>query len=197
MKGFKKGEVRTFINYNDNLMGMKEQFKTLILPALPIIGCLKLITTLDDQIISIQFSNDEVPTQENEFSIHCHREIHSYLNGFTKELDLPFELKQLNPFHDKILQEIKRIPYGETKTYKELGLSINSKAYQAIGSACRKNPLPIMIPCHRVTGIKKPYSYQGGEVMKKKLLELENPILIKPSHSSYQQNMGDQRDICR
>ncbi len=176
---------------------MKEQFKTMILPTLPIIGCLKLITTLDDSIISIQFSNDEILTKESDFSNHCYRELHSYLNGFTKELNLPFKLNQLNPFHDKILQEIKRIPYGETRTYKELGLSVNSKAYQAIGSACRKNPLPIIFPCHRVTGIKNPYFYQGGEMKKKKLLELENPSLIIPSHFSYQQNMDARRDICR
>jgi methylated-DNA-[protein]-cysteine S-methyltransferase len=176
---------------------MKEQFKTIILPTLPIIGCLKLISTLDDYFISIQFSKDEAPTKETDFSIQCYRELHSYLNGFTQELNLPFKLNQLNPFHDKILQEIKRIPYGETRTYKELGLSVQSKAYQAIGSACRRNPLPIMIPCHRVTGIKNPYFYLGGEEMKKKLLQLENPSLIKPSRFSYQQNMGAQRDICR
>jgi O-6-methylguanine DNA methyltransferase len=176
---------------------MKEQFKTIILPTLPIIGCLKLITTFDDEIISIQFSQDTGPSQENKFSINCYHEVYSYLNGLTQELNLPLKLCELNPFHDKILEEIKRIPYGETRTYKELGLSVNSRAYQAIGSACRKNPLPIVIPCHRVTGIKNPYFYQGGEEMKKKLLELENPSLIKPSHFSYQQNKGAQRDICR
>ncbi len=176
---------------------MKEQFKTIILPTLPIVGCLKLITTQDDTIISIQFSKDEAPTEETDFSIQCYRELHSYINGFTQELSLPFRLNQLNPFHDKILKEIKRIPYGETRTYKELGLSVKSKAYQAIGSACRKNPLPIIIPCHRVTGIKNPYFYQGGEIMKKRLLQLENPGFIKPSHFSYQQNTDARRDICR
>ena len=197
MKGFKNGEVRTFIYDHDKLNNMKEQFKTITLPTLPIVGRLKLLTTQDDHIVSIQFLNDEASTPESEFSINCYHELHLYLNGFSKKLNLPFKLNQLNPFNDKILQEIKNIPYGETRTYKEIGLSVQSKAYQAIGSACRKNPLPIMIPCHRVTGIKNPYFYQGGEVMKKKLLELENPSLFKPSHSSYQQNMGDQRDICR
>lgn len=176
---------------------MKEQFKTIILPPLHIIGCLKLLTSLEDKIISIQFYKDEDPTQEREFSTLCFHELHSYLNGFNHELNLPFKLNQLSPFHDKILKEIKKIPYGETRTYKELGLSVNSRAYQAIGSACRKNPLPILIPCHRVTGIKTPYLYQGGEIMKKKLLELENRKLIKPSHFSYQQNKGDRRDTCR
>lgn len=128
MKGLKKGEVRTFIYNHDKHKNMKEQFKTLILPALPIVGCLKLITTLSDHIISIQFTNHEDPTQESEFSIHCHREIHSYLNGVTMELNLPFKLYHLNPFQDKILQEIKNIPYGETRTYKELGLSVHSRA---------------------------------------------------------------------
>ena len=80
---------------------------------------------------------------------------------------------QKSEFQIKILNEINKISYGEKKTYKEIGESINSRAYQAIGSVCRTNPLILLYPCHRVIGKKNSLQYIGGEIMKKNLQRLE------------------------
>ena len=76
-------------------------------------------------------------------------------------------------FKKKVWKEIEKIPYGKTITYKDLGDKINSKAYQAIGSACGKNPILFRIPCHRVLGKNNLGGFSYGLSLKKKLLEME------------------------
>lgn len=79
-------------------------------------------------------------------------------------------------FQHKVWNELIKIPYGETRTYKEIAEKIgNSKAARAIGMANNKNPILIMIPCHRVVGKNKSLvGYAGGLEMKERLLEIEN-----------------------
>ncbi len=77
-------------------------------------------------------------------------------------------------FNFKVLKEVSKIPYGEFKTYKEIGESIGTKGYRAVGNALNKNPLPLFIPCHRV--IKSDMTiggFRGGLEMKKELLKRE------------------------
>ena len=68
-----------------------------------------------------------------------------------------------------------KIPYGEVRTYKEIAKYIgNEKAYRAVGNANNKNPIAIIVPCHRVIGVgKKIRGYAGGVDVKKKLLKVE------------------------
>ncbi|WP_291648235.1 methylated-DNA--[protein]-cysteine S-methyltransferase [Clostridium sp.] len=86
----------------------------------------------------------------------------------------------LNPegteFQRKVWNELIKIPYGETRTYKEIAEKIgNSKAARAIGMANNKNPILIIIPCHRVVGKNKSLvGYAGGLEMKEKLLQIEH-----------------------
>lgn len=79
-------------------------------------------------------------------------------------------------FQHKVWNELINIPYGETRTYKEIAEKIgNSKAARAIGMANNKNPILMMIPCHRVVGKNKSLvGYAGGLEMKERLLEIEN-----------------------
>ena len=79
-------------------------------------------------------------------------------------------------FQHKVWNELIKIPYGETRTYKEIAEKIgNSKAARAIGMANNKNPILMMIPCHRVVGKNKSLvGYAGGLEMKERLLEIEN-----------------------
>lgn len=79
-------------------------------------------------------------------------------------------------FQHKVWNELIKIPYGETRTYKEIAEKIgNSKAARAIGMANNKNPILIMIPCHRVVGKNKSLvGYAGGLEMKERLLGIEN-----------------------
>ena len=76
-------------------------------------------------------------------------------------------------FQKKVWKEILKIPKGQTRTYKDIALSIGSpKSYRAVANACGKNPLPVSIPCHRVVksdGSIGGYSAKGG-VEKKKIL---------------------------
>jgi len=80
-------------------------------------------------------------------------------------------------FQIKVWKEIKRIPEGETRSYKEVAIAIGSpKASRAVANACGKNPYPIMVPCHRVVksdGSLGGYSGLGGVKKKKQLLEKE------------------------
>ena len=80
------------------------------------------------------------------------------------------------PFQQKVWGALRRIPYGKTRTYGDIAMAVdNPKASRAVGNANGKNPLSIIIPCHRVVG-KHPQSGGFGMGMKKKifLLELES-----------------------
>lgn len=79
------------------------------------------------------------------------------------------------PFQQKVWREILRIPYGRTKTYKEIAIAIgHPRSYRAVGQACKENPIPIIIPCHRVTGSNGGLGgYSRGKKLKMRLLEME------------------------
>ena len=78
-------------------------------------------------------------------------------------------------FQIKVWKALTEIPYGETRSYKDIAISIgNEKACRAVGMANNKNPIPIIIPCHRVIGAnKKLVGYAGGLDLKERLLDLE------------------------
>lgn len=101
-------------------------------------------------------------------------ELKQYFNGKIKAFSFPINL-HVSPFHRKVLEAISQIPYGQTATYKEIGLSIGlNKGFRAIGNACNKNPLPLIIPCHRVIGSNGNLTgYAYGINKKKFLLQLE------------------------
>tara|TARA_B100001093_G_scaffold146517_1_gene139242 strand:- start:548 stop:832 length:285 start_codon:yes stop_codon:yes gene_type:complete len=81
-------------------------------------------------------------------------------------------------FQLTVWKEISKIPYGETRTYKDLAIAIGKpNSSRAVANACGKNPYPVVIPCHRVIrsdGKIGGYSGVGGEKKKKELLRLEN-----------------------
>ena len=91
------------------------------------------------------------------------------------------KLKGTN-FQIKVWKELKKIPIGKTKTYKEIAIILGKpKAARAVANACKKNPYPIIIPCHRVIrsdGSLGGYSGNGGKKRKEKLLELEKKSRI-------------------
>ncbi len=100
------------------------------------------------------------------------------LAGHFKKLkvnfDFELDLSNLTPFEQKVLQEVKKIPRGKTKTYQEIARAISKpKASRAVGMTISKNPFPIIIPCHRVLGKKEIGNYIFGRKIKKYLLELE------------------------
>ena len=90
------------------------------------------------------------------------------------------------PFQKKVWNALQNIPYGETRTYKQIAEEIgNPKACRAVGMANNKNPMIIVVPCHRVIGANgKLVGYGGGLEMKRALLDLESKPLRKSKNSS-------------
>nr|WP_300003051.1 methylated-DNA--[protein]-cysteine S-methyltransferase [Tissierella sp.] len=102
------------------------------------------------------------------------RQINLFLEGKIKAFDLPIYFKGTE-FQMKVWNALRDIPYGETKSYKDIAEKVGSpKAYRAVGMTNNKNPISIIIPCHRVIGANgKLVGYGGGIDIKEKLLELE------------------------
>ena len=111
---------------------------------------------------------------ETELVLNCKKQLDEYFAGKRETFDLPLAPKGTE-FQQKVWNALKEIPYGETRTYGEIAAAIgNPKAARAVGMANNKNPIGILIPCHRVVGANgKLVGYAGGMEKKEFLLELE------------------------
>jgi methylated-DNA-[protein]-cysteine S-methyltransferase len=102
-----------------------------------------------------------------------------YLEGDATTLALPVDLRLMaTPFRRTALEKLREVPRGETVSYGELAARAgNPKAARAVGTACARNPIPIVVPCHRVLpGTGRLGNYGGGPERKRALLELEGAI---------------------
>ena len=113
------------------------------------------------------------------------RELSEYFAGTRREFTIPV-LTEGTEFQQRVWQQLKQIGYGETLTYGELARIIGSPgASRAVGRANGLNPIPIVIPCHRVVAAGgKLGGYGGGVSLKKKLLELESRHAVPPGAGS-------------
>ncbi len=104
-------------------------------------------------------------------------ELLEYLAGARRDFDLPLA-PQGTPFQQRVWAALREIPYGQTRSYRELALAAGSpRGYRAVGMANHRNPIPILIPCHRVVGADGSLTgYAGGLELKRKLLELEGAL---------------------
>lgn len=106
------------------------------------------------------------------------RQLDDYFEGRLKRFDVPLDWQLMHGFQEKVLRATYEIPYGRTLTYGEVAAEAgNPRAFRAAGTALGHNPIPLIVPCHRVTragGI--PGNYGGGPEMKKALLELEGSL---------------------
>lgn len=105
------------------------------------------------------------------------KQINEYFSGKRTEFDLIIDL-QSPPFYKKALQAVNKVPYGKTASYKEIALKAgNVKAVRAAGSANANNPIPIVIPCHRILNTGGGLGGYGGNLQRKAfLLELEGSL---------------------
>lgn len=112
--------------------------------------------------------------KETELIATAYAQLCEYFSGKRKEFDLPLQ-PEGTQFQQSVWKQLQKIPYGELKSYKDIAHAINSpKAYRAVGMANNKNPIAIMIPCHRVVGADgSMVGYAAGLEAKKTLLELE------------------------
>lgn len=135
---------------------------------------LYLVAT-ETHLINIQFTQPQKALlQTTELLSMATIQLDEYFQGKRTTFSLPFKLTG-TPFQLAVWKELQNIPYGQTTSYKEIAQKINKpKAYRAVGMANNKNPLPIIIPCHRIIGSNgKLIGYAGGLKLKNYLLELE------------------------
>ena len=104
------------------------------------------------------------------------RELDRYFAGGLQTFDLPLDWRLSHGFRAEVLHELTAVPYGQTVTYAELAARAGRpNAVRAAGSAMATNPLPIVVPCHRVLRTGGAVgSYRGGVAMKERLLALEH-----------------------
>ena len=116
--------------------------------------------------------------QETDTIKEAHQQLMEYLKGERKTFDLPLNLKGTD-FQKQVWMALCDIPYGETRSYKQIAESIgNPKAVRAVGMANNRNPLLIVVPCHRVIGANgKLVGYGAGIEKKEFLLRLEKSLL--------------------
>lgn len=111
------------------------------------------------------------------------RELELYFASKLDSFDLPLDWRLSSGFRQRVLRAIDRIPYGQTRTYTEMARKAgNERAVRAAGSACGSNPIPLVVPCHRVLRTGGALGgYGGGLPMKQALLELEGVLDEKSS----------------
>lgn len=137
----------------------------------------KIIIQSDGQSIiriSTNYYNEEGIQKEDKLLDRAAQQIEEYLLGKRKEFHLPLHLKGTE-FQKMVWKELCKVSYGETATYQQIAERIGKeKVYRAVGMACGKNPIWIVIPCHRIVGKNGALTgYAGGVEIKQALLELE------------------------
>ena len=103
------------------------------------------------------------------------KQLQAYLAGKRTKFDVELDLSHVTPFRRDVLLECARIPRGTVSTYSDLARRVKRpNAYRAVGHTMATNPIPIVIPCHRVVGVNNDLTgFGGGLAMKRKLLALE------------------------
>ena len=114
--------------------------------------------------------------------IEAGRQLRAYFQGSLREFDLPLEITGTE-FRTRVWRELLNIPYGETRSYRDIASALGSiTAVRAVGAANGANPLAIVVPCHRVIGSSgKLVGYGGGLALKHRLLELERRVRFSQS----------------
>ena len=147
------------------------------------------LAAVKEGVITISFSNKSIEYMQqwyqrqlgmkavrgNDITQHAKEQVLSYLSGRRQSLDFP--VVHLNsPFRKKVLEAERKIPYGETRSYREVAQMVESpRASRAVGSANAENPLPLYFPCHRIICSDRSLGGFGcGLEVKRFLLDLES-----------------------
>jgi methylated-DNA-[protein]-cysteine S-methyltransferase len=138
------------------------------------------ITLFEEERALIAIESGRAPDAESTALLReAKRQLDAYFDGELQVFDLPLAPRG-SDFQISVWQELRRIPYGALKTYGEIAKLLGT-ASRAVGGACARNPLPIVVPCHRVVGTGDRltgYSGGGGLDTKRALLRLEGAILV-------------------
>lgn len=130
--------------------------------------------------VDAEIEANKLEIQESDLTKKAYIQLKEYMEGQRKQFDLPLNPKGTE-FQTRVWNALTKIPYGEIRSYKDIAIAVgNEKASRAVGMANNKNPIPIVIPCHRVVGSnKKLVGYAGGLDLKEKLLSLEGILVDK------------------
>jgi len=123
---------------------------------------------------SIKFIRDNNLEERKTFDITY--ELERYFKGEKIDFSCDVDISYLPSFTRKVLYETRKIEYGKTITYSELAKRLGCRAFRAVGGALGRNPVPIVIPCHRVVSKKGIGGYSSGIDIKTRLLELEKKV---------------------
>lgn len=137
-------------------------------------------------LVRLEFDRDDFPAKEHhadwresaDATREYVRELEEYFAGQRREFTFPLDLRG-TPFQVKCWQALLNIPYGETRTYAQIARAVGRpKGFRAVGMANNRNPIAIVVPCHRVIASDGTLcGYGGGLDVKRRLLELEGAIL--------------------
>ena len=121
-----------------------------------------------------ELAEDHVETPEHWLLLKAEQQLMEYFEGVRTVFDLPYQVNGTD-FQKSVWDALAKIPYGTVKTYGTIAKEIGSvKASRAVGGACNKNPIAIVIPCHRVVGSNGNLTgFAGGLTVKETLLQLE------------------------
>jgi methylated-DNA-[protein]-cysteine S-methyltransferase len=141
------------------------------------------LVTSDSGLRAIDFDRSH-PVEGGRYGIHpiateALRQLRAYFAGQLRRFDLPLDMEGTD-FQLRVWRELERIPYGETRSYLQMAAAIGApRAVRAVGAANGANPIPIVVPCHRVIGASgKLVGYGGGLPLKKRLLQLEGALAL-------------------
>jgi len=141
-----------------------------------IIGKVSISDDGEGNIDGVYLPNSNLPCRECRecgIMIEAARQIDGFLTGKRTTFDLPLKVDGTD-FQKSVWDELIRIPYGETASYGDIAERIGRpNAYRAVGGACNANPIPLIIPCHRVVASNGIGGFGGGLALKKKLMDIE------------------------
>lgn len=125
-------------------------------------------------VLSISAETETAAEHPNELSRKTASELSEYFAGVRRQFDLPI-CPEGTEFQKRVWEELRKIPYGETRSYGEIAEAVGSKRFsRAVGGANHRNPILILIPCHRVVAFDGSLGgFAAGLELKARLLELE------------------------
>lgn len=106
------------------------------------------------------------------------RELDAYFAGELREFTVPVDLRRVRPLHHRVLTELRHVGYGSTTSYGHLAAAVglSDDGPRQVGAMMARNPVAVVVPCHRVLGADgKLVGYAGGLLTKQRLLDLEAP----------------------
>lgn len=132
-----------------------------------------------DKLVLVQFGGAPAGDPDHPLLAEAEGQLRAYFAGMLRKFDLPLETSGTS-FQESVWRLVAAIGYGQTRTYMDLARELGSPgAVRAVGAANGANPLPIVIPCHRVVATGGGMGgYGGGVELKRRLLALEGAILL-------------------